>query len=129
MRVQVLVQGTTAAGVPGIGAVGRAVAMQRARSRTSTNTTGLGAGGGDYPGYKERTSYTPFAGPGRQPHEMYDQDGGVPRLRYRPGSQEADLLEVVSGLGLSAAGAGAGEGPAFINRRPSEPTHLTDLAR
>ena len=36
---------------------------------------------------------------------------------------------VYPGLGVSAAGAGvggveAGLGPAFINRRPSEPTHL-----
>jgi hypothetical protein len=49
--------------------------------------------------------------------------GGVPRLRYRcrPESQEAGLLEA-AGLGVSAAGVGAG--PAFISRRPSELNHL-----
>jgi hypothetical protein len=29
------------------------------------------------PTYKERTPYPAFAGPGPQPHEMYDQCGGV----------------------------------------------------
>jgi len=89
-------------------------------------------GAGDYPAYEKRTAYPAFAGPGPQPHEMYDQGGGVPGLRYRrgPGSQEADLLEA-AGSGVCATGAGAGvgggvgAGPAFINRRPSEPTHLS----
>ncbi|KIM86043.1 hypothetical protein PILCRDRAFT_5116 [Piloderma croceum F 1598] len=102
----------TAAGVAGIGAAGWAVAMQTARSRKDTNNTGIstpevagfGAGGGDYPSYEESTA---FAGPGPQPHEMYDQGG----------SQEANFLE--------AAGAGA----VGANRRPSEPTHRMDLAR
>jgi hypothetical protein len=79
----------------GIGAAGGAVAMQSARSRKSTHTAGFGAGGAsDYPGYKEQTPYPAFTGPGPQPHEIYDQGGGVPGLGYRrgPGSQEADLL-------------------------------------
>jgi hypothetical protein len=79
----------------GIGAAGGAVAMQSARSWKSTNTAGFGAGGAsDYPGYKERTPYPAFARPGPQPHEIYDQGGGVPGLGYRrgPASQEVDLL-------------------------------------
>jgi hypothetical protein len=83
----------TAAGAAGIGTAGRAVAM-RVRSGKSTNTAGFGAGG-DYPRYEERTLYPSFAGRGPQPHEMYDQSGDAPGLRYQrgPGSQEADLLE------------------------------------
>jgi hypothetical protein len=81
----------TAAGAAGIRAAGGGVAMQKAPSRKSTHTAGFGAGGasaGDYPAYEERTPYPAFAGPGPQPHEMYDQGGGVPGLRYRhePGS-------------------------------------------
>ena len=128
----------TAAGAAGIGAAGGAVAMQRARSRKNTNTFGAG-GASDYPTYEERTSYPAFAGPGPQPHKMYDQGGSIPGLRYRcgPESQEADLLEA-AGLGVSSAGArggvgvvGVGAGLAFTNRRPSEPTqaHRTDVAR
>ena len=56
---------------------GGAVAMQRARTRKTTNIFGTG-GAGDYPAYEERTSYAAFAGPGPQPHMMYDQGGSIP---------------------------------------------------
>jgi len=45
-----------------------AVAMRQARSLKSTNTFGAG-GAGDYPA---------FAGPGPQPHEMYDMAVAYP---------------------------------------------------
>jgi hypothetical protein len=124
--------GGVAAGAAGIGA---ASPMQRAKSRRQISGSnygpGDGAGGqpGDYgPGYEERTPYAAFAGPGVQPHEMYDPSG-VPGLRYRhsPGGQEPDLLEA-AGLGVTAAGAGAA-GAAYINRQPSERTSHAALSR
>jgi hypothetical protein len=129
--------GGVAAGAAGIGA---ASPMQRAKSRRqisgSNYIPGDGSAGGGQPGdygpggYEERTPYAAFAGPGVQPHEVYDPSGGVPGLRYRhtPGGQEPDLLDA-AGLGVAAAA------PAYISRQsssarntPPQPPHA-DLSR
>jgi len=124
-----------AAGAAGIGAARGAAAMQRARSRKEAasvaSAPASGESGGDY---QERTPYPAFAGPGPQPHEMYDQSG-VPGLRYRrtPGGPEPDLLEA-AGLGASAptagAAVGAGAGAAYMNRQPSgRPRHTANRSQ
>jgi hypothetical protein len=86
--------------------------MGRARSRQDSESRApgiAGVGAGNLAREPSRkTPYHAFAGPGPQPHE-------TPSMRYRRG---AEMLEA-AGL------AGAGNGGAYINRRPSQFTQQT----